>query len=148
MKELRFSTSIQSDKETVWATLWDDKTFRQWASIIDPGTYMVGELKKGNEVQFISSENGYGVTSLVEACIVYEFVLLRHSADTQDTGSEKREKQWTGGKEWYTLKESDGATELSVGFEVPDELREYFEEHYPVALARVKALAEAMPLEK
>lgn len=142
MKEMPFSIDINATKERVWDTLWRDETFRQWASIIDPGTYMVGDLKEGNEVQFISSENGYGVTSLVEKLIKGEFLLLRHSADTQGSGKQEREKQWAGGKESYSLAEKDGTTTLTVTFDVPPELEEYFKLTYPKALKQVKVLAE------
>ncbi len=142
MNEMQFQVEVNAPKEKVWDTLWQDKTFRQWASIIDPGTYMVGELKEGNEVQFISAENGYGVTSLVEEVTVNEHLLLRHHADTQDTGKQEREKEWTGGKESYALTEKDGVTTLVIAFDVPLELEEYFQENYPKALERVKVLAE------
>lgn len=122
---------------------WQDQTFRQWAGIIDPDTYMKGELAEGNEVQFISDENGYGVTSLVEKLTPNEFLLLRHEADTQDSGENEREKQWTGGTESYTLTDADGAAILSVVFGVPEELEEYFRINYPKALDRVKELAES-----
>lgn len=142
MKELQFSIEIHATKERVWDTLWQDETFREWASIIDPGTYMVGDLKKGNEIQFISAENGYGVTSLVEKLTPGEFLLLRHAADTQEVGTREREKQWTGGAESYSLSEKDGTTTLIVAFDVPSELEEYFTVNYPKALERVKVLAE------
>lgn len=80
MKELEFSIEINASKARVWDTLWQDESFRDWAGIIDPGTYMVGALQEGNLVQFISAENGYGVTSLVEKLVVGELLLLRHSA--------------------------------------------------------------------
>jgi uncharacterized protein YndB with AHSA1/START domain len=141
MKKLQFSIEINATKEKVWDTLWQDETLRQWASIIDPGTHMVGNLKEGNEIQFISG-NGYGVTSLVEKLTPYEFLLLRHSADTKDNGKREREKQWTGGKESYSLTEKDGATTLTFASDVPPELEEYFKVNYPKALERVKVLAE------
>jgi len=142
MKEMQFTVEIEVSKERVWDTLWQNETFRQWASIIDPGTYMIGELEEGAEVQFISAENGYGVTSLVEKLIPNEFLLLRHSADTQESGEQGREKQWTGGAESYTLTEEGGVTTLTVAFDVPSELEEYFEVNYPKALGQVKLLAE------
>lgn len=142
MKKMQFSIAINATKETVWDTLWQDETFREWASIIDPGTYMVGELKEGNEVQYISAENGYGVTSLVEKLVAGEFVLLRHNADTQDTGKRERPKEWTGGEESYSLAEKDNITTLTVAFDVPTKMEEYFQVHYPKALERVKVLAE------
>jgi hypothetical protein len=142
MKEMQFSIEIFATNEKVWNTLWQDETFREWAGIIDPGTYMVGDLREGNEVQFISSENGYGVTSRVEKLVAGEFLLLRHHADTQDDGKREREKEWTGGKERYSLAAKDGTTTLSVAFDVPLELEEYFKANYPKALERVKVLAE------
>ena len=142
MKELQFSVDIHATKERVWDTLWQDKTLRQWAGIIDPGTYMIGELKEGHEVQFISAENGYGVTSLVERLMPGEFLLLRHHADTQSSGKQEREKEWTGGKESYSLAEKDSITTLITAFDVPPDLEEYFIVNYPKALEQVKILAE------
>ncbi len=141
MKEMQFSIEIQATKEQVWNTLWQDKTFREWAGIIDPGTHMVGELKAGNEVQYISG-NGYGVTSLVEEYIPNEYLLLRHQADTQGSGKQEREKQWTGGKESYRLTENNGATTLTTIFDVPTELEELLNVSYPKAFDVVKKLAE------
>lgn len=139
---MQFRVEINTSKKRVWDTLWQDKTFRQWAGIIDPETYMSGEFKEGNEVQFISAANGYGVTSLVEKLTPGEFLLLRHSADTQESGKQKREKEWTGGEESYSLSEKDGTTTLTATFDVPLELEEYFKANYPKALERVKVLAE------
>jgi hypothetical protein len=142
MKKIQFSIEIHSTKERVWDTLWQDETFRQWASIIDPETYMVGDLKEGNEIQFISSASGYGVTSLVEKLIANEFLLLRHRADTKEGGKRERENQWTGGEESYSLAEKDGITTLTVAFDIPPELEEEFNVSYPKALEQVKVLAE------
>ncbi len=142
MKQMQFLIEINATKERVWDTLWQDETFRQWAGIIDPETYMAGELQEGNEVQFISAENGYGVTSLVETLVPGEFLLFRHQADTQKNGQQEREKEWTGGAESYSLTEKDGATTLTAAFDVPSEMEDYFKVNYPKALERVKTLAE------
>jgi uncharacterized protein YndB with AHSA1/START domain len=142
MNEMQFSIEINASREKVWNTLWQDETFREWASIIDPETYMVGDLKEGNKVQFISAASGYGVTSLVEKLVTGEFALLRHQADTQEAGKRERDQEWTGGEETYALAEKDGTTTLSVAFGVPPELEEQFKVSYPKALDRVKVLAE------
>ncbi len=141
MNQIQSAVEIHSTKQKVWDTLWQDETFRQWAGIIDPGTYMKGELLEGNEVQFISG-NGYGVTSLVEKVVVGEFLHLRHSADTQESGQQDREKEWAGGEEIYSLTEKDGVTTLNVVFDVPPDMEEYFQDNYPKALQTVKDLAE------
>ena len=142
MKQMQFVVKIQASKERVWDVLWADETFREWAGLIDPGTYMVGELKEGNGVQYISAENGYGVTSLVVSVIPNEYLLLKHQADTQDVGAREREAEWTGGEESYSLTEQDGTTTLTAAFDVPTDLEAYFNDAYPKALHRVKELSE------
>ncbi len=142
MKEIQFSIEINASKEKVWATLWGDKTFRDWASIIDEGTYIKGDMIEGNEIQFISSVNGYGVTSLIEKLKPNEFVVFRHSADTKESGQQEREKEWTGGTESYSLTEKNGVTTLLVKTEVPQELEELFKDRIPQAQERIKILAE------
>lgn len=142
MEKKRFTIEIHASKEKVWSTLFDDATFRDWGSIIDEGQYKVGEMKEGNEIQFMSSENGYGVTSLVEKLIPNEFVSFRQMADTKENGQQEREKEWTGGAESYSLSEQDGMTTVTIEIDVPDGLEELFEDRFPKALLRVKALAE------
>lgn len=148
MKQLQFSVQIQAPRAVVWGTLWQDESFRDWAGLIDPGTYMVGELKEGNQIQFISAENGYGVTSLVDKVIENEQLVLLHQADTQDSGQNLRAPEWTGGAEMYELREENGATILTATFDTPDELIELFNTLYPKALDRVRALAEQTALSK
>ncbi|MEI7883793.1 MAG: hypothetical protein WCI30_00410 [Clostridia bacterium] len=142
MKEIQFSIQINASKERVWATLWDDITFRDWANIIDEGTYMKGVMKEGSEIQFISSVNGYGVTSLIEKLNQNDFLLLRHNADTKESGQQEREKEWTGGTESYSLTEKNGVTTLIVKMDVPQEQEETFNTRFPRALERIKTLAE------
>ena len=142
MKQMRFETVIHAPKEKVWKVLWEDVTLRQWASIVDPGTYMLGELKEGKAVQF-NSEESYGVTSLVEKLIPNEYILLKHKADTKNYGSNDREDQWTGGNESYALKERDGMTTLVLEFDVPEELQDIMNTNYPKSLTKIKELSES-----
>ena len=142
MKKQQFLIEIQAPRERVWSTLFKDKTFRDWGNIIDEGQYMVGELKEGNEVQFISSVSGYGVTSLVEKLVKNEFVLFRQMADTKDSGQQEREKEWTGGVESYSLAEHGNTTTLTVDIDVPAGQEATFKDRFPKALERVKMLAE------
>jgi hypothetical protein len=142
MEKQQFSVEIKASRERVWNTLWEDKTFRDWANIVDEGTYMVGEMKEGNEVQFISSISGYGVTSLIEKLTLNESVSFRQIADTKDSGEREREKEWTGGAESYSLAENDGVTTLTVNIDVPPGQEETFRVRFPKALERVKILAE------
>ncbi len=141
---MQHSIEINASKEKVWQVLWDDQTLRDWANIIDEGTYMEGKLQEGNEVNFMSA-SGFGVTSRVEKLIPHKHVSFRQIADIKvgkDGSIEKRDKQWAGGTEKYELEESNGKVTLSVTQDVPDELVEIFNNRIPQALERVKVLAE------
>ena len=142
MQKMQFSIEIEAPREKVWHTLWGDKTFRDWGSIIDEGQYMEGVLAEGNEVQFISSENGLGVTSVIEKLIPHEYIAFKQVADTMDSGKQEREKEWTGGTESFELVEKNNVTNLTVNIDVPSGLEEIFQDRFPKALERVKVLAE------
>lgn len=138
----QFEIYIYATKEKVWNTLWDDDSFCDWASIIDEGTYKVGEMKEGQAIQFISSINGYGVTSLVEKLILYELVIFRHNIDTFEKGKQVRDEEWSGGTESYKLVEKEGVTVLTVEMDVPNHQIDMFSNRMPKALERIKKLAE------
>lgn len=142
MKRLRFSIEISAPQKTVWHALWDDRSFRDWANLIDEGTYLVGELKEGNKVQWISASSGYGVTSLVEKLITNERVVFRHMADTKEDGQHERDNEWTGGREIYLLQAANNGTRLTVELDAPPGQVKTFEEILPKALARIKELSE------
>lgn len=142
MKTHEFSIEIYAPKEVVWGVLWNDETFRNWAGIIDEGTYMKGELEEGNEVQFISAPSGYGVISYIQKLIPNEHIVFRQMADTQNDGEQERAREWTGGEESYSLSEKNGITTLSTTTDIPENLTEIMSDRIPKALQRIKELAE------
>ncbi|MFN7161189.1 MAG: SRPBCC domain-containing protein [Candidatus Gracilibacteria bacterium] len=142
---MQHSIQINASKEKVWDVLWSDKSFRDWANIIDEGTYIDGDLQEGKEVNVMSA-SGYGVTVKVEKLTPYQFLLFKQVADIKvgkDGAVEKREKEWEGGSESYELKEKEGKVELIITEDVPENLVEYFDEKLPEVLERIKVLAEA-----
>lgn len=142
MRNHEFLIEINAPKEVVWGVLWNDETFRNWAGIIDEGTYMKGELEEGNEVQFISAPSGYGVISYIQKLIPNEHIVFRQMADTQNDGEQERAREWTGGEESYSLSEKNGITTLSTTTDIPENLTEIMSDRIPKALQRIKELAE------
>ena len=52
MKEIEFSVEINATKNKVWRVLLKGVTFRDWAGIIDEGTYMKGVMEEGKGVDW------------------------------------------------------------------------------------------------
>lgn len=82
------------------------------------------------------------MTSLIERLDPNEFILIRHAADTEESGQQVREKGWTGGKESYTLAGKAGVTTLTVRIDVPLEMEEMFNIRISKALERIKEFSE------
>lgn len=140
MKEYQFSISIIAPKEKVWFIMWNDNTFRDWANFIDEGMYMVGEMKEGNNIHFISPINNYGVISKIEKLIPNEYIVFKHQVDT--IGNVKRDNEWSGGTESYNLSFKDGITTLITKTELPINQIETFNTFVPQSLNRIKELSE------
>ena len=61
--------------------------------------------------------------------------------DLEITTGEKVEK-WAGGLENYTLEEKNGSTLLTIEIDIVEEYKDYFNETWPKALAKLKELVE------
>ena len=74
-----------------------------------------------------------------------EFMSIKHPGmikdGVEDMESEKI-KEWQGALENYTLKTVDGKTELTVDMDMTDEWKDYLSKSWPIALEKVKELAE------
>lgn len=144
MEKMNFSTSINAPKDKVWATLWNDASYRKWTSVFSEGSYADTDWKEGSKILFLDGK-GQGMVSKIETNKPNEFMSFKHLGEVKD-GVEETEsdkvKSWSGATENYTLKEVDGATELLVEIEMADDFKDYFMKTFPKALEQVKQLSE------
>jgi hypothetical protein len=83
------------------------------------------------------------MSSVIEKQTPNEFMSFQHLAEIQN-GKEQPLKEWFGALENYTLKEHEGATTLIVDLDAPEEYQDMFEDKFPKALQRVKALSKKL----
>ena len=145
MKKLNFSTRINAPREKVWNVLWDDATYRAWASAFADGSYAkTDNWKEGTKVLFLGP-TGDGMVSMVAKNKQNEYMSFKHLGEVkkgiEDIASEGG-KGWAGAMENYTLKEENGKTTLEVEMDSTDEFSEYFSNTWPRALEKVKELSE------
>ena len=145
MEKIHFSTNIDASNKKVWDVLWDDNSYREWTSVFAEGSYAkTDNWKEGSKVLFLSP-SGDGMVSRVAANKPNKFMSFEHLGvvknGIEDTESEEV-KGWAGAKENYTLIEDNGKTKLEVDLESTDEFKDYFLKTFPVALEKVKKLAE------
>src|SRR4051812_46720391 len=121
MEKLHFETLINAPREKVWSVLLDNATYREWTSAFMEGSYAVTDWQKGSKALFLGGSGLDGMVSRIEENIPNEFISIEHLGEVkdgvEDTTSEKV-KQWAGSHENYTLKESDGKTQLLIDCDV------------------------------
>lgn len=145
MEKINFSTIINASKERVWDALWEDSNYRYWTTAFCEGSYaQTDNWKVGTKVLFLAP-GGSGMVSTVAANKPNEFMSFEHQGEVkdgvEDTTSDKV-KAWAGAMENYTLTGADGKTTVMVELDITGEFKDYFVKTWPVALQRLKDLAE------
>ncbi|HLG03142.1 MAG TPA: SRPBCC domain-containing protein [Bacteroidia bacterium] len=144
MKKKQFSVTIKAPREKVWEVLWNDQSYREWTSPFAEGSYAVSDWKEGNRIQFLSP-SGEGMFSMIAKKIPNEFMSFKHLGvmkEGKEQPADAQTENWSGSMENYSLKNTNGSTELSVEIDVIEEFEKFFDEAFPKALAKVKELAE------
>ena len=142
LNQLHYTIDIDAPRDKVWRVLWDDASFRDWSSVFAEGSYAVSDWKEGSTVQFIDPSSNSGMQAIIEKKRPGEYISFRHEAEIKD-GKVQPAPAWSGAHENYTLTNNDGRTTLKVDVDAADEHRKMFEDTFPKALKRVKALSEA-----
>jgi len=145
MKTLHFSAFINAPREKVWRSLWEDASYRNWTSAFSEGSYAVSDWKEGSKILFLSP-GGEGMFSVIDKLEQDTFMSFKHLGvvkENKEQPETEATKKWSGAMENYTLKEKDGGTLLEVSVDMADDHVVYFEKAFPVALDKVRQIAES-----
>ncbi|GGI77442.1 SRPBCC domain-containing protein [Pseudarthrobacter scleromae] len=150
MEKLKFEVDINAPAGTVWATMLDDATYREWTSAFsETGSFYEGDWNAGSEIRFLGPDGEGsvgGMIATVEECRPNEFVSLRYLGQivrgVDDTTSDAAQ-EFIGAHENYSFTEADGVTKVEVEVESVEDWVAMLNETWPVALAKLKDLAEA-----
>mgnify|MGYP000288820508 CR=1 FL=1 len=153
MKKLHFSIQINAPAEKVYKTMLEKETYAEWTKAFSPTpdstSYVKGDWSKGSKILFVGTdpETGQegGMVSRIAENKPNEFVSIEHlgilNNGDEDTTSDEARK-WTPAFENYTFKEENGVTELLIDVDTAEELADEFEKAWPIALDKLKELAE------
>ncbi len=141
MQKLHFSIDIKAPREKVWKVLWEDETYRDWTSVFAEGSHAKSDWKEGSRVEFLDP-NGNGMLAVIDKLVQNEFMSFKHLGEIRD-GKEHPWEEEMSGMEDYTLEENGEFITLTVDLDSPEEYKDMFEDIFPKALKRVRALAEA-----
>jgi len=145
MKKLEFKIDINANAKKVWDTFLNAETFKEMIGASYPGSYYKGQWKKGENVKFLSAQEGGTLANIVEMR-PYEYILAKHIAVINADGSEDRSseqaKGWIGTTEEYNFNGEEGKTELKIVVNTTPEWASMFTEGWPNNLKKLKEICE------
>jgi hypothetical protein len=144
MERLNFSIKINAPKEKVWETMLGEKTYPEWTAAFAEGSQVETDWQKGSKAIF-GDGKGNGMVSTIAENKPNEYLSIKHLGmiknGVEDTTSEEV-KSWAGAMENYTLKETNGVTEVTIEMDSDPGFKDYFTQTWPKALDKVKEIAE------
>lgn len=144
MERIYFKIEIDAPKEKVWNVLLGETTYPVWTAPFAEGSRVITDWQIGSKALFVNAE-GDGMISKIAEHIPNEYISIHHLGmymnGVEDYESEEV-KKWTGAVENYKLSTKDDKSLLSVELDTTEDHKSYFEEKWPIALEKVKELAE------
>lgn len=144
MEKLNYKIKIDASPEKVWKVLWGEVTYPIWTEVFCAGSRVETDWKQGSKILFLD-DSDRGMVSRVYENRLYEYMGIEHlgyyNKGIEDFDSPEV-KEWAGATENYTLKAVDGNTELLIENDIDALHKEMFEEKWPIALQKIKELAE------
>lgn len=143
LKQLRFEIEIAAPVEQVWQTMLEKETYEQWTAAFTEGSTYEGSWEEGGEIKFLDP-NGEGMIGRIAVNRPNEFLSIAHFGLV--TGGETKDETaaWGGiAHENYSFESVAGATKLIIDTDMQEEYVAMFQEMWPRALEKLKAVCEA-----
>ena len=141
INRLEFSIDIKAEKATIWKSLWNESSYREWASVFFEGSYAVtNNWEEGSKVHFLAPDQS-GIYSIIEKHIPNKMIRFKHIGNVlegKEQPLDEETKKWTGATEMYTITEGKDINTLGVEIDVMDEHLEFMTKTFPQALEKVK----------
>ena len=139
MEKLTYKTNINAPSVIVWHAFWNDANYRNWTSAFTEGSYAKSDWQEGSEIRFLSPKGGLYAT--IQKKDEPSYMAFKHIGELKD-GKKMPPGDWQGSMETYTISDNNGTTELVVKLDTIADYKEYFDKTWPLALAKLKQLAE------
>lgn len=138
---LKFTIDIKAERTVIWKALWNESSYREWASVFFKGSYVVtDDWKEESKVHFLGPDQS-GIYSIIEKHIpnyIMHFKHIGQVVEGKEQPVDDETKKWSGATEIYRLKEGNNAIILEVEIDILDEHKEFMAKTFPQALMKIK----------
>ncbi len=141
INRLKFSIDIEAEKNTIWKALWNEHSYREWASIFFEGSFVVcNNWKEGSKVHFLGPDQS-GIYSIIAKHSPNKIIAFKHIGSVvegKEQPIDEESKKWTGATEIYSLSKGTETNTLTVEIDVLNEHLEFMTNTFPKALEKIK----------
>lgn len=145
MTDLAFSIDIAAPAARVWDCMFDPIAYRDWTRAFAEGSYYEGVWAAGRRLRFLDPQ-GFGMEAIVDECRPHEQLSLRLVGEIQG-GRPVADSPLHAqpAHECYSFSRApEGGTRLAVQLQSWDDgFTDFLNGSWPLALQRLKALAES-----
>lgn len=143
MKTLQFTVTINAAPEKVWKSLWDLESYKAWTSKFGEGSYYkTDSFSEGNKIHLLMP-SGHGMYSVLDKVDEPRFLALRNVGEIKNFEEKPiTDQSWTNAMETYELQPVGEGTKLIVNVDTVEEYIDSMNKSYPIALDKLKELAE------
>jgi hypothetical protein len=141
INKLLFSIDIKAEKTKIWKALWNEISYRDWASVFFEGSFAITDnWEENSKVLFLGPDKS-GIYSIIETHIPNKVMKFKHIGNVvngQEQPIDNETKKWSGATEIYTLIEGKHCNKLTVEIDVLDEHLDFMKNTFPKALKKIK----------
>lgn len=151
-ERLRFSVDVKANANKAYRTMLGMDhltTYEEWTKLFNPTSTVEGSWEKGSKMYFVGTDekgNKGGMVSRIVENNPATFVSIMHygliQGDQEITEGADVES-WAGGLENYTFTQKGDVTNILVEVDMSPTHKDYFNDVYPKALARLKEIIES-----
>lgn len=149
-EKLHFEITIDAPVEKVYATMLDEKHYKEWTAVFNPGSHFKGSWEKGSKILFLGPDENTGemggMVARIKENIPNRFVSIEHLGlvlKGEEITEGPQVEGWAGALENYTFKDQKGKTLLLVDMDANDEFADFFKDIWPKSLETLKTICEA-----
>lgn len=144
MQDLQFDIDIAAPVARVWDCMFDPMAYRDWTSAFAQGSYFEGSWEAGRRLRFLDPQ-GFGMEAVVDERVLHQLLSLRLVGEIKEGRpvADSRLGREPARERYVFNAASDGGTQLVVHLQSWDDgFTRFLNETWPLALRRLKALAE------
>jgi uncharacterized protein YndB with AHSA1/START domain len=145
---VHFAQEVRMAPSALAELMLQELPYRYWTAVFDPSSHYVGDWKEGSTVDFLCDlpdGRQRGTRALVANFRPGQYIRLVHQGLVEgDTfiNSGAEAEAWLGLNEIYSFSPREYGCLLTVDVDVPEKYADYLTTQWPLALARIRELAE------